>query len=127
MIDALFNSPNYVATKKMLDVTALRAEAISANLANVSRPNYKRVDVAPSFDAEMRSAVQNGTPESIASLTPKLAIDENAEANDRDGNTVQLEDEMLAMNENSLAHATETQMLTGAMLRLRLAITGRPS
>ena len=84
MIDALFNSPTYVATKKMLDVTALRAEAISSNLANVSRPNYKRVDLAPGFDAEMRNAVQNGGPEAIRSLTPRLAIDETAVASDRD-------------------------------------------
>ncbi len=127
MIDALFSSSNYVATKKMLDATALRAEAISSNIANISRPGYKRIDLAPGFESQMQAAVQNGDAESVASLKPTLAVDDNAVASQRDGNTVELEDEMLAMSENSMAHATETQLLTGAMLRLRLAITGRPS
>ena len=42
-----------------------------------------------------------------------------------DGNTVQLEDELLAMNQNTLQHTLETQLITGSLLKLRLAITGR--
>jgi len=46
MIDALFADSYYTAAKKMLDVTALRHEAIASNLANVETPGYKRLDVA---------------------------------------------------------------------------------
>jgi flagellar basal-body rod protein FlgB len=56
-----------------------------------------------------------------------LTTDPTAVANTRDGNTVQLESELLKMNQNTVAHALETQMITGQLLRLRLAITGRPS
>ena len=62
----------------------------------------------------------------IANLSaPTLSVDPTAVASNRDGNSVNLEQEMLAMNENSLAHSLETQLITGSMLKLRMAITGR--
>jgi len=127
MIDALFNSPNYVAAKKLLDVTALRHEAIASNLANVETPHYKRLDVAPSFSAELRNAVASGDPARILDARPQLAVDSTALATRRDGNTVQLENELLKLNQNFLEHQLETQLVTGGLLRLRLAITGRAS
>ena len=75
MIDALFNQPTYVAAKKMLDATVLRQEAIASNLANLETPNYKRLDVAPSFEAQLSQAVKSGDAAQIASLQPKLAVD----------------------------------------------------
>ena len=45
MIEALFESKNYQASKKLMDMTVLRQEAIAANLANAQTPGYKRVDV----------------------------------------------------------------------------------
>ena len=127
MIDALFNQTNYQATKKLLDATALRHEAIASNLANLETPGYRRVDVAPSFSAELQQALKSGSADRLASLRPALALDPDAIASNRDGNTVQLETEMLHLNQNTLAHTMETQLLTGQLMRLRLAITGRPS
>jgi flagellar basal body rod protein FlgB len=39
--------------------------------------------------------------------------------------TVQLETELLKLNQNFMEHQLETQLVTGTMLKLRLAITGR--
>jgi flagellar basal-body rod protein FlgB len=126
MIQVLFNQSNYVVTKKLLDATVLRHQAIAGNLANVETPNYKRIDVAPSFQTELVAAVKANDPDRIANLqSPSLSIDPMAVASNRDGNSVNLEQEMLAMNENSLAHTLETQLITGTMLKLRMAITGR--
>lgn len=125
MIDALFNQTNYVAAKKMLDGTVLRHEAISSNLANLEMPGYKRLDVAPSFSADLSRAVAAQNTTQIASLQPTLAVDATAVAANRDGNTVQLESELLRLNQNTLEHTLETQLLTGSLVRLRLAITGR--
>lgn len=125
MIEALFNQNNYVATKKMMDATVLRHEAISGNLANLETPNYKRVDIAPSFSSELGRAMANGTTEDIANLQPSLTVDTTAVASRRDGNTVQLETELLKLNQNSLSHTMESQLLTSSLLRLRMAITGR--
>ncbi|HEX7860658.1 MAG TPA: flagellar basal body rod protein FlgB [Verrucomicrobiae bacterium] len=127
MIDALFNQTNYVATKKMLDATALRHEAIASNLANIETPNYKRIDVAPSFQSELASALGSKDASKISSLSLNLAEDQNAVSANRDGNTVQLESELMKLNQNTLAHTLETQLVSGALLKLRLAITGRPS
>ena len=124
MIQALFNQSNYVVTKKLLDATVLRHQAIAGNLANVETPNYKRIDVAPSFQTELFNAVKADDPGQIAGVSaPTLSVDPTAVASNRDGNSVNLEQEMLAMNENSLAHTLETQLITGSMLKLRITIT----
>ncbi len=127
MIDALFSQTNYAAMKKMLDATTLQHEAIASNLANAETPGYKRVEVSQSFSTELKAAMQSGNVAQIHSLRPSLATDVNAVANTRDGNTVQLEKEMMLLNQNAVAHALETQLITGQLLKLRLAITGRPA
>src|ERR1043165_6126785 len=104
MIDALFNQPNYVAAKKLLDVSGLRHEAIASNLANLETPNYKRIDVAPNFSAELQHAVAAGNSDQIAGTQPSLSVDTSAISPNRDGNTVQLESELAEMNKNFLAH-----------------------
>jgi flagellar basal-body rod protein FlgB len=127
MIDAIFSQPGYAATKKMMDATALRHEAIASNIANIETPNYKRIDIAPTFQAELRAAMGSKDISKISSLAPGLAEDASAVSANRDGNTVQLETELLKLNQNTLAHSLETQLVTGTLLKLRLAITGRPS
>jgi flagellar basal-body rod protein FlgB len=125
MIDALFTGSDYVAAKKMLDVTLLRQQAIASNLANVETPNYKRLEVSPSFEAQLRQAVAGQNPAEIASLQPELAVDTGAVSGRSDGNTVQLETEMLKLNQNTVENAVETQLVNSSLARLRLAITGK--
>ncbi|MFM1770100.1 MAG: Flagellar basal body rod protein FlgB [Verrucomicrobiota bacterium] len=126
MIQALFTQPNYLGSKKLLDVTALRQEAIASNLANAETPNYKRLDVAGSFQSEFQRAMLDRSPGQVAALQPKLEMDPKAVAHRLDGNTVQLETELAELQKNSLEHSLGTQLVTGSLLRLRLAITGRP-
>lgn len=126
MISALFSQPNYLAAKKMLDATVLRHEAIASNLANVETPNYKRLDLHANFSTELQRAIATKSADNIGAIHPQLVVDSTAISPNRDGNTVQLETELAALNENSLAHALETQLITGQLLKLRLAITGRP-
>jgi flagellar basal-body rod protein FlgB len=125
MIDALFNQPNYLAAKKTLDVVALRQEAIASNIANLETPGYKRVDIAPSFQAELDRAVGSRDAQQIAALKPSITFDPTALANGRDGNTVSLEKELMLMTQNTLTHALETQLISGAFAKMRLAITGK--
>jgi flagellar basal-body rod protein FlgB len=126
MIDALFNQPGYLAAQKMLDAAVIRHEAIASNIANLETPNYKRLDVAPSFSSDLNRALASGDAAQLKSLQPSLAVDTNAVSANRDGNTVNLEHELLALNQNQLMHTLETQLVTGSLLKLRLAITGRP-
>jgi flagellar basal-body rod protein FlgB len=125
MIQSLFNQTNYVATKKLLDATVLRHEAISSNLANVETPAYKRVDVAQNFQTELSLALNSNDMTRMGMLRPTVSQDLTAISSNRDGNTVKLEQEMLEMNQNTVAHTLETQLVSGSLLKLRLAITGR--
>jgi flagellar basal-body rod protein FlgB len=127
MIDALFNQSNYQAARAAMDVATLRHEAIASNLANLETPNYKRIDISKSFETDLNQAIASGDMEKLSGMRPTLEVDQAAPSTGRDGNTVVLEDELLALNQNVLTHQLETQMVTGALLKLRMAITGRPS
>jgi flagellar basal-body rod protein FlgB len=125
MIDGLFTDSDYVAAKKMLDVTLLRHEAIASNLANVETPNYKRMDVSASFEAELRQAVAGQNSTQIANLQPTLEVDTTANSGRTDGNSVQLETEMLKLNQNTVENTLDSQLVSSSLARLRLAITGK--
>lgn len=125
MIEALFNQPNYLSAKKTLDAVALRQEAISNNLANLETPGYKRVDLAPSFEQELEKASSSNDSQQISSLTPTLAVDTTAKSVSKDGNTVNLEQELMRMNQNAMTHSVETQMVSKMLAKMRLAIRGQ--
>jgi flagellar basal-body rod protein FlgB len=127
MIDALFAQPNYLAAKKGLDLVELRQRAIQDNLANLETPGYKRMDVAPSFSSALERAIATRDPHAIDDLKPELVVDSSAVATSPDGNTVDLERELLEMNKNSLTHTMQTQLITGSLMRLKLAINGKPT
>ena len=125
MIDGLFASANYQGVKKMLDATVLRQEAIASNLANIETPNYKRVDVAPAFATELSRAIAGGGVSNVQQLKPTVSVDQSAVAQNRDGNTVQLEKELPHLQKNMVAHPLQTQMITGTLSKLRSAIQSR--
>ena len=125
MIDALFNQPAYLAAKKMLDATVLRQEAIASNLSNLETPGYKRLDVSPSFETQLSQAIKSADSTQMASLQPSITVDQSAVSGRTDGNTVSLEDEMLKLNQNTFEDALETQLISGSLARMRLAITGK--
>lgn len=124
MIEALFNQTNYLAAKQMLQGTVNEREAIAINLANVETPNYHRLQVSPSFKEQLQEAVRTQDSNQVASLSPSVEEDPNAIASRMDGNNVVMEKEMLNLMHNSVDHAFETQLITGNLLRMRLAITG---
>lgn len=125
MIEALFNQPNYLAAKKTLDAVVLRQEAIANNIANLETPGYKRVDLSPSFEAELERATASADPQQINDLKPTLAVDTTAVPSSRDGNTVHLQNELMQMNENAVEHSLETQIVSGMLQRMQMAITGK--
>ena len=106
----------------MLDSTVLRQEAIASNLANIETPNYKRVDVSPAFATDLTRAIANGGVKSVRQLKPTISVDETAVAQNRDGNSVQLEKELTYLQKNMVAHHLQTQMITGSLTKLRSAI-----
>lgn len=125
MIDGIFNQPNYVAAKRMLDAVAVRQQAIASNIANLETPGYKRLDIDPSFAQALRRAAGSRDVSQLNALRPSVSIDSNAVSSRRDGNTVTLEDELVQLNQNYLDHLLDQQMVSSSLLKLRMAITGK--
>src|SRR5262249_48636803 len=98
MIERLFATPTYDASKHLLDAAALRQEALAANVANAETPGYKRVDLDQSYATDFAACLRAGR--SASSVTPKLVEDTAASSQRADGNTVEVDKELLAMGKN---------------------------
>ena len=122
MIDGLFAGANYTGLKQMMDATVLRHEAIASNLANVETPHYKRLDVNSNFATELSRAVGTKKIQDIRSVKPSIEMDKNAVAQNRDGNSVQLDKELMHLQRNMIAHRLQTQMITGTIKKLKMAM-----
>jgi flagellar basal-body rod protein FlgB len=124
MIEALFDSNNYQASKKLMDVTVLRQEALAANLANAETPGYRRVDVSRDFETAFQDALQGGDTSKMKQMKAVIDVDRQAPMNDATGNTVDIEKEMVHLSENQIQHQLETRMISGRLARLKMAIRG---
>jgi len=127
VLDNLYSQENYLISKKLLDATHLRHEALSNNLANVETPGFKRRDLPENFSVELRRAVDRKDFRRVKALPPRSAEDRQAKPVRIDGNTVQLDEEMLAMNRNSLNYEYLTRAVGSSIKELNSAIKGRTS
>lgn len=127
MVDPIFQSDNYLLARKLMDASVLRQEALASNIANAETPGYRRVDLAPDFAATLKSKVSSGDLSSLASsdLKPALAEDLHARSVRPDGNSVEVERELLEMNRNTVEYDYLTEVITRNIKQLKLAITGR--
>jgi flagellar basal-body rod protein FlgB len=126
MINPVSQSGNYALATKLLDAAALRHEAIATNIANVETPGFHRLDIAPDFAQQLKARMEAGDLSSgPSSLVPRLTEDANARSIRPDGNTVEIEHELLEMNRNAVEFDYLTDVVSGNLKQLRLAITGR--
>ena len=96
-----------------MDEAALRQQAISTNIANVNTPGYQRMDVSSTFEqaytSSLKSLSEGGTAEDMPDATiTKATVQGPARP---DGNTVQLEQEMLGLAQNGARYEFAGQML----------------
>jgi flagellar basal-body rod protein FlgB len=124
MIQPIFQSDTYQLARKLLDASALRQEAIASNVANAETPGYRRLDVAASFEQELKAHMTSGTLGTAPSSAPSLAEDSTATSTKPDGNNVEIEGELLAMNRNAVEYDYLTQVISGNLKQLKMAITG---
>ena len=126
VIDPIFNGVNYQLARKLLDATALRQEAIATNLANVETPGFRRIDVAPDFAAQLKARCAAGDLlQAAASIRPQLIEDQTARSIRPDGNTVEIETELMAMSRNAIEFEYLTEIVSSNLKQLKVAITGR--
>ena len=126
VVDPIFQTDNYQVARKLLDAAVLRQEAIATNIANAETPGFHRLDLAPDFAVQLKARLAAGDFSAAAgSLHPELAEDQTARSVRPDGNTVELERELLAMNRNAVEYDYLTEVISGNLKQLKLAITGR--
>lgn len=126
MIDPIFQTDNYQLARKLLDAAVLRHEAVATNIANAETPGFRRLDLEPDFGAQLKARLAAGKfGQHAVSLQPKLAEDATARTVRPDGNSVELERELLIMNRNTVEHEFLSELVSSNLKQLRLAITGR--
>jgi flagellar basal-body rod protein FlgB len=103
---------------KFLDVSALRTELITSNMANVDTPQYRTRDI--NFQQEMERALDD-TQIAYASFSP-MVREVRGLAVRPDGNNVNLEREALLLADTQLRFQTAVQVLTAEFHRILSAI-----
>ncbi|RMG09140.1 MAG: flagellar biosynthesis protein FlgB [Planctomycetota bacterium] len=102
---------------RLLDLAATQHRVIASNIANASTPGWKRREL--DFDAALRAALEGGD-----SSHPSVRIDEESPVGP-DGNSVQLERELVDLSKNTLLYQTLVRSTLSKTSMLRAAILGR--
>ena len=130
----LFNNPADVLLGKLLDKSALYQRVISANVANVGTPGYRRIGV--SFDEKLKSALESSLgklkrtnprhlpdPYILENIEPEVVQIENGYWNGI--NNVSIDEEMVELAKNQLDFTIASRLLNSRFTALRNAIRGR--
>jgi len=125
IVNSMFGSADYRATKMMLDVAVVKHQVLAANIANVTTPGYKRVQVSKTFEQELLNHIKSDSSFSLSDVKPTIEKDPNALTTRKDGNNVELDSELLQMSSNSTNYQVLTQFLNGSYRQMRAAITGK--
>ncbi len=123
---------------KSVDLRAKNQNLIASNIANAETPNFIPKNL--SFDNELQSALKNhpngqrshtmpherhipvrGAGAAVQSVTGKI-VETPAKTPGKDGNAVELENEMGKMSENQIMFNASVQLLTKKFEGLRSAI-----
>ena len=126
MIEGIgLDSSNYAAAKKMADLIGLNHRANATNIAHLETPKFHRVQVKESEKADFARYLEDGDTKKLKAMQFSLEKDPNATPVRPDGNTVNLENEVMGMTTNSLNHQFVCNYLTDSLLRVKTAITGK--
>ncbi len=116
---SIFNDKMSCLYKKMLDITSMRQNIISNNIANVNTPNFKRSDV--DFQAQLKNAISQDEPSVISDIEPVKIMTDNTPVR-LDGNNVDLNSELSIIAKNSVMYKMYIQFTKGRFDKLREAM-----
>lgn len=111
--------------QKSLDMRMQNHQAIAANIANVDTPEYRAVHL--DFESGLRRALASsvnggGGSESFAKVEARVS--RKSDPSDiGDHNSVNLDEEMIALAENQMLYDAATQMISKKLAGLRYAIS----
>ncbi|MFO0865805.1 MAG: flagellar basal body rod protein FlgB [Gemmataceae bacterium] len=106
---------------RFMDVSTLRHQVIANNIANVNTPEFQALIV--DFEKAAESAL-NSQSGSFKSVTVDIHADPNAIVR-RDGNTVDVDQEMARLHKNNIMFRTYAQVMATQVNMMRSAIAGR--
>lgn len=120
--------------ERSMDLSALRSQLLSQNLANVNTPNYKRLDL--DFASIMNETLAESALPVTATHQRHLfgsssewsqppVIRENNSSSRVDGNNVDVEYEMAKVAENSMFFQSLSSSWRSQMSRIKMVIEGR--
>jgi len=123
--------PNLPTMQRALTLRSARQELLSQNLANAATPNYQAVDL--DFEASMRAAEQRPVaPMAITDPRHLPVIQESGDVPVQmststtgaglDGNTVDVEEAMGTLSENTILYGATAQITAGIFANLIQAI-----
>jgi flagellar basal-body rod protein FlgB len=127
---------NFPLVEKSLSLRARRHELIVSNIANADTPNYKSFDII--IDEELQKTGNNSTSipletthcnhlQSVSNGFDQVTI-HTKETDDLslrgDGNTVDMDQEMVNLSENSIIYRAATQIMGKMFAALKSAING---
>ncbi len=126
-LDGLFSTPSLQSLSLAMDEAALRHQAIASNIANVNTPGYQRMDISSSFETAFNNALSNVSEGELVGAMPDETIETAAVQGPArpDGNTVQIEQEMVSLAQNSARYEFAGQMLAQNFHGIKTAITGQ--
>jgi len=132
--DFLFSNPRINYIKHSMDVSMMRHEVISNNIANVNTPNFKKQEV--SFEDQLSKAMdaesfrgRKTNPKhitigagSVSEVKPKLiTIKDQSMRND--GNSVDVDEEMANLSKNTIQYRTLASAMDNELTKISQAIT----
>jgi len=110
------------ALERALDISAYRQQLIASNIANVDTPGYRAKDI--SFVEELRDATREAAVGAPASSDAGSTLHEAATGRLRgDGNTVDIDREMLNLSRTAGFYAAGVEMLKKYIALMKTAIT----
>jgi flagellar basal-body rod protein FlgB len=100
--------------EKALNVRSQYHRILSGNIANVETPNYKEKDI--DFQTEIQKQMAGTSTIEVKEKT------EDDGMNSIDGNTVNIEKQMVKMTENSMVYNSLVQLITKKFSMMRYMI-----
>ncbi len=110
----LLDSVSYTAVNTALDALALRQRAIASNVANLQTPGYRAQVVE--FESALARAVRAGS--GVAETT----VRRSADAEQPNGNNVNLDEQTTLNVETNLRYQLATQAVSGSYSSIRAAM-----
>jgi flagellar basal-body rod protein FlgB len=107
---------------QLVSLADMRQRVIGQNIANVNTPDYRRLDV--SFEETLSQLLTNGE-DGLAKAVDPAILERGGGAMRADGNNVDIDRELGALNRNSLLYQTFVQVMSSRLSSMRSAITGR--